>query len=126
MNEGKLFPLSLAQEAFYYDYLLNRNDNKYNMGGALILDGSLDIELYSKAYNYVITKYDAMRIKFVKVEETLYQQFRDEHKCEVKYLDFRNRKDPVKEAIDFILAEYKKPLPIESDDLLRNDITNRG
>jgi len=73
MTETKLYPLSLPQKAFYYDYLLNRDDSKYNMGGALILNGDLNIELYQKAYNYVITFYDAMRIKFVKKEEILLQ-----------------------------------------------------
>jgi amino acid adenylation domain-containing protein len=117
MTDNNLFPLTLPQEAFYYDYLLNLNDCKYNMGGAFILNGDLDIKLYRKSYNYVITHHDALRIKFVKIDEILYQQFRPEYECDIKYFDFRNRKNPVEEAIEFVLKEYQKPLPIESNDL---------
>jgi non-ribosomal peptide synthetase component F len=117
MTENNLYPLSLPQEAFYYDYLLNQNDNKYNMCGALILDGDLDIELYRKAFNYVITKYDAMRIKFIKEGEILYQQFLPEIICDIKYFDFRAGKNPAEEAITFLFEIFREPLPIKSDNL---------
>ena len=118
MTKNNLYPLSVPQEAFYYDYLLNRNDCKYNMCGALILNGDLNIDLYRKAYGYVIEHYDAMRIKFVKKGEILFQQIRQEYRCDIKYFDFRKHTNPVEEAFDFILKESQKPLPIESDDLL--------
>jgi fengycin family lipopeptide synthetase D len=117
MSENTLYPLSLPQEAFYFDYLLNRNDCKYTMGGALILDGDLNIELYRSAYNFAIAHYDAMRITFVKKGDELYQQFRQEYKCEIAYSDFRNHDTPVQDALESIVREGQKPLPIESDDL---------
>ncbi|MGE5402693.1 MAG: amino acid adenylation domain-containing protein [Ignavibacteriales bacterium] len=117
MTDSNLYPLSLPQEAFYYDYLLNRNNCKYIMGGALILEGDLNIELYGKAYNYVIEHYDALRIKFVQKGDVLFQQFRPEYKCEIKYLDFRSRRNPVEEAIDLILKNFRKPLSLEDDEL---------
>jgi len=114
MTETKLYPLSLPQKAFYYDYLLNRDDCKYSMGGALILNGDLNLELYQKAYNYVITFYDAMRVRFIKKEEILYQQFLREQFCTINYADFRKHKNPVEDALEFMLTEYRKPLPIDS------------
>ena len=87
------------------------------MGGAFFLEGDLNIDLYRKAYNYVITCFDAMRIKFIKRGDILYQQFRPEYQCEIKYIDFRKHKNPIAEALDFILKEQKKPIRMESDDL---------
>lgn len=117
MNDNDLYPLSLPQEAFYYDYLLNCDDHKYIMGGAMILEGDLNIELYQKAYNYVIKHFDVMRMRFVKKGDILYQQFRPEYQCEIKYLDFRRRINPVEEGFDYILMEFQKPIPIENEDL---------
>ncbi|MGE5457090.1 MAG: condensation domain-containing protein, partial [Methanococcaceae archaeon] len=117
MTDNNLYPLSLPQEAFYYDYLLYGNDCKYIMGGALILEGDLDIELYRKAYQHVISSFDTMRIRFVRREDTLFQQFRPEYQCEIKYFDFRKNINPVEDAIEFILKEFHKPLSFENDEL---------
>ena len=82
MNESyqdKLYPLTLPQQAFYYDYLLHRNDCKYNMGGYLLLNGDLDIDLLRKAYNYVIAKYDTLRLRFVTLDGELFQKLVSEY-----------------------------------------------
>ncbi|HEX2867284.1 MAG TPA: amino acid adenylation domain-containing protein [Ignavibacteriales bacterium] len=122
MTDDNLFPLSLPQEAFYYDYLLHRNDCKYIMGGALILNGDLNIELYQKAYNYVIEHFDIMRAEFVKKGEQLFQRFRPEYKCVIQYLDFRDYSSPVEKALEHMVAEFHKPVPMESSDLYSESI----
>jgi fengycin family lipopeptide synthetase D len=126
MTDEILYPLTLPQEAFYYDYLLYRNNNKYLMGGAFVLNDKLDIELYRKAYNYVITRFDALRLKFIKKDDVLYQYFRHEYNCEIKYVDFRKHKNPVEEALDFILKEFGKPIPMEAEDLFNEMIIQTG
>ncbi len=117
MDDKKLYPLTLPQEAFYYDYLLHRNDCKYNMGGIFILEGELNVDLYERAFNYVAKCFDAMRIKFIKKDDVLYQLFKPEQKYEVKVYDFRNHINPIEDAFEFIFTEYKRPILIESEEL---------
>lgn len=117
MIDDILYPLTLPQEAFYYDYLLHRNDNKYIMGGILILNGPLDIELYQDAYNYVIKHFDIMRVLYVKKGDELFQHFRPEYNCNIKFFDYRHFPSPKEKAFEFILSEYQKPVAFESQDL---------
>ena len=126
MTDEILYPLTLPQEAFYFDYLLHRNNNKYLMAGVFVLNGNLDIELYRKTYNYVISRFDALRLKFIKKDDFLYQYFRQEYHTEIKYLDFRKNKNPVEEALDFILKEFKKPISIEAENLFSEMIVQTG
>ncbi|MFH0733032.1 MAG: amino acid adenylation domain-containing protein [bacterium] len=117
MNNDILYPLTLPQEAFYYDYLLNRNDSKYNMGGAFFLESELNVEIMRKAFNYVIKHYDILRVKFVQNGDQFYQLFKHEYEGTVNYYDFRNNKNPIQEALEFALKENKKLMPFEEDDI---------
>ncbi len=126
MTNKKIYPLTLPQQAFYYDYLLFRNDSKYNMGGLLILDGELDIDLYRKANNYVILKYDALRLRFTTNEGELFQYIVPEYECDIKHIDFRDRKNPLDEALRFIAEENAKPFHFEDVDLHRQVILQTG
>lgn|GEM_PF-1422032 len=122
--ENNLYPLTLPQEAFYYDYLLNGDNHKYNMGGAFFVNGELNIELYRQAYNYAVKYFDGMRVRFIKSGEFLYQQFDEDVNYEIKYFDFRNSNNAVENALEFLLKEYKKPLP-PVDSMLYSEIILR-
>ncbi len=113
MDHTDLYPLTLPQQTFYYDYLLHQNDSKYNMGGSLMLKGDLDVELFEKACNFVVQKFDSLRIRFVTKDGQLFQQFLPEYRCHVDYLDFRNKENPLDEAIQFLILENARPFPFE-------------
>lgn len=115
--EDKLYPLTLPQQTFYYDYLLHRNESKYNMGGSLVLNGDLDLDLFAKSINYITTKFDALRIRFVTKDGQLYQKFVPETHDNFEYIDFRAYENPLEAAVKFIENENLKPIPFEDVNL---------
>ncbi|MFA7142270.1 MAG: condensation domain-containing protein, partial [Candidatus Paceibacterota bacterium] len=126
MADEELFPVTLPQQVFYYDYLLHRNESKYNMGGHMMLNGELDIDLFRKAYNYATQKYDSLRQRFVVKDGELFQYFLSEFQPNVEYYDFRNRNSPLEDANKFILVENARPFPFENSNLCREIILQTG
>lgn len=126
MADEELFPVTLPQQVFYYDYLLHRNESKYNMGGHMMLNGELDIDLFRKAYNYATQKYDSLRQRFVVKDGELFQYFLPEFQSNVEYYDFRNRNNPLEDANKFILEENALPFPFENSNLCREIILQTG
>ncbi|MDD4109565.1 MAG: condensation domain-containing protein [Prolixibacteraceae bacterium] len=108
---NKLYPLTLPQRSFYYDYLLLKNDCKYNMGGYLLLNGSLDLDVFTQAYKHTLQKQDISKLRFVVKDEELLQYFEDDFEPEIFFLDYRNEENPVDKAINYVLAENRKPFP---------------
>jgi amino acid adenylation domain-containing protein len=96
------------------------------MGAPQILDGDLDIELFRKAYDYVIQKYDALRIRFVTIDGELFQKILPEYQCNIEYRDFRNSKNPLDDAMRFVLKENAKPFPFENANLYLERILQTG
>jgi fengycin family lipopeptide synthetase D len=83
------------------------------MGGSLLLNGDLDIDLLRKAHNYVISKYDVLRLRFVTRDGELFQKFVSEYQFDIEYLDFRDKENPYEEAVQFLVKENAKPFPFE-------------
>ncbi len=120
--EDKIYPLTLPQQSFYYDYLLYRNESKYNMGGSLLLNGDLDLDLFEKSINYVTTKFDAQRLRFVTKDGQLYQKFVQETQGNFEYIDFRACEDPLQAALQFLENENHKPFPFENKNLFMDKV----
>ncbi|MDX9882075.1 MAG: amino acid adenylation domain-containing protein [Prolixibacteraceae bacterium] len=119
-NDDHLYPLTLPQRTFYYDYLLHRNDSKYNMGGVLILNGALDVELLGRAYQFITGKFDVFRQRFVSKDGELFQTFDSETETDIiEYVDLRQEKNPFESAMQFLLQENSKPFPFEKVRLYR-------
>ncbi|MDD3989151.1 MAG: amino acid adenylation domain-containing protein [Bacteroidales bacterium] len=112
MTEDKLcYPLTLPQRSFYYDYLLLKDDCKYNMGGYLLLNSTLNLDLFRQAYKYVINNYDISKLRFVLRNDELMQCFHDDYEADISYFDFRDAENPMEDAISYVLKENSKPLP---------------
>ena len=126
MSHNQLYPLTLPQQTFYLDYLLHQNDSKYNMGAPMILNGDLDIDLFRKAYDYVIQKYDTLRQRFVTRDGELFQMFLPGYQCNIEYRDFRDRENPLEDAMQFLVEENGKPFFFEKTHLYLEMIIQTG
>jgi amino acid adenylation domain-containing protein len=114
-DEDHLYPLTLPQQAFYCDYLLYQNDSKYNMGGVMILNGYLNLDLLNQAYQHVTKKYDIFRQRFIIRNGELFQTFVSHNGTDaIEYMDFRRKENPFKSAMEYIFEEIARPLPFEN------------
>jgi len=120
--DEKLYPLTLPQQSLYYDYLLFQNDCKYNMGGAILLNGELDLALFRKAYDYTIRQYDVYRQRFMVKDGELFQYFVSDLDINIEYRDFRNHEDPLEDAMQFVTSENRQPFHFEDVCLYREMI----
>lgn len=118
-NKEGLYPLTLPQQALYYDFLLYRDHSKYIIGGIHLLNGKPDFDLFRKAYHFAASRYDIFRLRFVHHDGELFQSFVPEFSCDMEYLDFRNRKEPLEDATRFAIEENLKPFPFENVPLCR-------
>jgi fengycin family lipopeptide synthetase D len=96
------------------------------MGGYLLLNGDLDIDILRKAFNYVIAKYDALRLRFVTIDGELFQKFVPEYQFDIEYIDFRNKENPHDEAVQFLVKENARPFPFENVTLFREMVLQTG
>src|SRR4029077_4904802 len=59
-----LFPLSFAQERFWFLYLLAPEEAAYNITMALTLEGALDVRAYRRAVAEIVRRHEPLRTLF--------------------------------------------------------------
>ncbi|MBN1050271.1 non-ribosomal peptide synthetase [Clostridium botulinum] len=64
MEIKKIYPLSPMQKGMLFHKLMDNNDSSYFEQTIFEIEGKIDIELFKKAYNLLIDKYDVLRTIF--------------------------------------------------------------
>ena len=62
------YPVSAAQKRMYVINMINKEDISYNLPGAMILSGQLDIDKYKKAWENLVNRHEILRTSFEMLE----------------------------------------------------------
>jgi len=119
-------PLSFPQQAIYLDALVCGATTKYNMGGAIVIRGPLDVGLFRRGLECALGMHDVQRMRLHLDGETAMQEFLPEDACPCPFeaLDFSSRLEPLQSAIEWVLADLGRPMrldqfPLHGDALFR-------
>ena len=121
-----MYPLSFPQQAIYLDALMCGATTKYNMGGAIVIRGPLDVGLFRRGLECALGMHDVQRMRLHLDGETAMQEFLPEDACPCPFeaLDFSSRLEPLQSAIEWVLADLGRPMrldqfPLHGDALFR-------
>ena len=109
------YKLSSAQTRMYYSSKISGNNSVlYNIPGAIIVDGVLDIDKLEKCFNKIIERHESLRTYFVIEENTVVQKIDENVQFNLETLDnadFNN--------FDEIFRSFIRPFDLEKAPLFR-------
>lgn len=110
-----MHPLTFPQQSIYLDALLRGATTKFNMGGTIVIRGPLDGGRFRQGLECALGVHDAQRIRLHPDGETAMQEFLPENECSspLETLDFSSRLEPLQSAIDWVLADFRRPMSLE-------------
>lgn len=114
---NKYLQLATNQQDILYDQSIYPGSPLYNIGGSLIIFGSVNFELLNKAINHLITESDVFRITINK-EQPNKQQLLKKIKFDLEYIDFSSHKTPKNQAQQWLENSFKKPFSLDKNELL--------
>ncbi|WP_233164338.1 non-ribosomal peptide synthetase [Snuella sedimenti] len=119
-NRPEYVPLSYAQERLWFIDQL-QGSVAYHIPAALRIEGSLDIELFSRAMRCLVTRHESLRTVFREENGIGYQHIKDSDGFEVNYV----RELPIGRALDeFLIEESTRPFDLSTDYMLRATLFN--
>ena len=110
--------LTLPQQDIYFEQLLFPKDPIYNIGAKIEIIGSVNIEIFKKAYVELINQHDAYRSVIVKNEEDVSFELLEKHKSELGLVTFSDCKNPIEEANLYMQKEFTNPFDLLNGSLL--------
>lgn len=123
-------PLSYSQERLWFLEQCNTEDGLFHMPGALIIRGSLNVEVLEKAIFTLIERHESLRTNFTMHNDTVCQTIYDakESKWQLVHFDYSSMEysDAKDRASLDIQHKVKMPFNLENDVLLRTYLYKIG
>jgi amino acid adenylation domain-containing protein len=118
--------LTLPQQSIFLDALLHGATTKHNMGGAIVIRGPCDTDLFRQSLECAMGVHDVERMRLYPDGETAWQEFLPDAQCSPPFemFDFSKCPDPFASANEWVLADIGRPMrpdqfPLHGDVLFR-------
>lgn len=95
IEEKEYYELSSSQKRLYVMSRLT-DDTSYNMPGALLIDGSLDVNQVEKSFQKLIERHEALRTSFELVNGEPVQKVHQKVRFHIEYMEIENREQAEK------------------------------
>lgn len=92
------YPVSNGQKRFWVLDKIEPNKSTYNIPGAYILEGSLDVDAWQKAFQLMIERHESLRTSFVVIDGEPRQKIHHDVKWEIVQVDLSGEADPFEKA----------------------------
>ncbi|MFT4928932.1 MAG: hypothetical protein ACI8WB_005052, partial [Phenylobacterium sp.] len=112
------FELTLTQKDIYFDQLHHRGSALYNIGG-YIRCSAVDVARMCQAHRDVVLNHDAFGIRIVQHGDDVRQSISTQRTVDLPYLDFSERSDPQKSAIQWMDGVFQTPMKIQNSELAK-------
>jgi len=86
--ENNEYPLSSAQSRLWFLSKLQPDSCYYNMPGAIILEGELDIDILTRALQHVVQRQESLRTSFIESNGKAFQKILDNADIPLNVVDF--------------------------------------
>ncbi|WP_394179960.1 amino acid adenylation domain-containing protein [Marinomonas posidonica] len=112
-----LLPLSTAQRGQWIAQKLAPKGTAFNVAEYLEIQGELNVLLFQKAINQLITEADCIRSQIVETENETYQFISQSYDDYFSLLDMSHEANPINSALHWMKQDYLKPLTQKGDRL---------
>ncbi|MGB8452386.1 MAG: amino acid adenylation domain-containing protein, partial [Anaerocolumna sp.] len=120
VEKAEYYPMSSAQKRVYILSQLEDSETVYNMPGALVIEGSMDVEKAETAFKKFIRRHETLRTSFEMMDGEPVQRVHEEADFTVVY------KETAEEKIEDLLNEFIKPFDLSIAPLLRVGLVKTG
>ncbi|MGG3871097.1 non-ribosomal peptide synthase/polyketide synthase [Brevibacillus laterosporus] len=107
------YPVSSAQKRMYILHQLNEESVSYNMPGALIMEGNLDIQRFEYAMQSIVDQHEALRTSFHSIEGEPSQKVHPSVQVEIVRMNSKE------DQIEQIVSDFIQPFDLSMAPLLR-------
>ena len=118
VDRTNLLPLSFAQERMWFFNRLLDDDSAYHIMGSLKLEGEIDFEAVSRAWNKMVERHEDLRTLFPVVDGIPYQQIIPPYEIWAEPFDLReshpNEASRMNFAMSFIREDFALKFNLEN------------
>ncbi|NUL36777.1 amino acid adenylation domain-containing protein [Kosakonia sacchari] len=118
------FPLSSDQQAIWFAQMLNPELTNYNIGSVMIIDGNIVPDIMIKAFDSVIKRHDAFRLRIVAATSPA-QYFASSALPLMELKDFSATDNPINEAEQYLKLNFTQPFNL-AERLWRSSLIYAG
>ncbi|GAA0894239.1 hypothetical protein GCM10009122_39190 [Fulvivirga kasyanovii] len=124
VGSQEYYELSHAQKRIWVLDQFEENQIAYNIPGAYILEGKLDVKAFEKAFDTLVERHESLRTVFVNVEGEPRQVIRSsgDFSFKMQFTDLRNEQDAETRAKKLADDEASRPFSLEKGPLLRTHL----
>ena len=119
-------PLSSSQERMWLLHELDRESAAYNVAGAIRIEGSLDIEAFTRAFGEVMDRHEILRSNYATVDGAPKLKIRDPAAFPVRLIDISSAVSSEVAATSGASTLAASPFDIEHDLLVRLELYRLG
>ncbi len=123
-RDGKLFPLSFAQQRLWFINQLDPNGNAYNITGAVKVAGRLDVDALRRGLNEIVRRHEILRTNFVSERGEPWQVICEQRELELPVKDLSNLPEDERMAAAEAIAseEARRGFDLSHGPLLRTKL----
>ncbi|PHM37254.1 Amino acid adenylation [Xenorhabdus mauleonii] len=114
-SPSRQFSLSSTQQAVWLDQILRPNNPCYNIGSVIQFEGELDEALLVRAFEIVVGRHDALRLKLINTQKLPLQEIMESAPVSVTIHDFTGYTNPEEHAEQHIRAAFMHPFDLNSE-----------
>ena len=107
------YPVSSAQKRLYILHQLEYEDTSYNLPGAMLITGKLNLERLEKSFCTIISRHESLRTSFAMEDDSLVQRIHKEVPFHVEMID-RGKKELAE-----LISLFVRPFALSAVPLMR-------
>ena len=113
------YPATSVQKRLYALSQLNGGETVYNMPGAFVIGGPLDLDRFREALHALIQRHESLRTSFAWKGEELVQRVHEHVEFEAEYATLSDTADDEEAEIAKLGAQFVRPFDLSRAPLLR-------
>ncbi|WP_432401628.1 non-ribosomal peptide synthase/polyketide synthase [Wukongibacter sp. M2B1] len=113
VEQKEYYPMSSAQKRLYILNQLEGADITYNMAGAVIVEGSIDVIRLEEAFQKLIERHESLRTSFEMIDGQSVQKVNQKVDFHVEYME------SIEGKVEEIVKEFVIPFDLSKAPLLR-------
>ncbi|MDC9595103.1 condensation domain-containing protein, partial [Xenorhabdus sp. IM139775] len=114
-NRNIKFSLSSTQQVVWLTQSLHPDSPCYHLGSVVLIEGELDEALLIRAFEAVVDRHDALRLRLVDTQELPRQVLTDAGNAAVTIHDFSGHAEPEEQAKQYIRTAFGRPFDLQGE-----------